>query len=87
MPPPDPAVGFAQKLALSAVAAGAAETTTYPLDFIKTRMQLAGQQQAAAGAAAAAAAAGPAWARPQAPSRGLLSTAASVVRQEGFMGL
>lgn len=37
---------FLHKLLLSAVAAGTAETATYPLDFLKTRMQLAGQQAA-----------------------------------------
>ena len=60
------------KLCLSAVAASAAETATFPADLLKTRLQLAGQQAAAGGAL-----------RPA----GLAATAASIVRTEGFLGL
>lgn len=42
-PPPS----FAKKLLLSAVAASAAETATFPLDLLKTRLQLAGRQAGA----------------------------------------
>ncbi|KAL4443680.1 hypothetical protein ABPG75_011417 [Micractinium tetrahymenae] len=79
MPSPSaaPALGFAHKLALSAVAASVAETATFPLDLLKTRLQLAGQQQQAAAAAAAL--------KPRPP--GLLSVAVGVVRTEGFLGL
>lgn len=75
MSPPsaDPAQGFAHKLALSAVAASVAETATFPLDLLKTRLQLAGQQQLAAAVQAQ---------RPR-----LLSVAVSIVRTEGFLGL
>ena len=59
------------KLCLSALAAGAAETATFPADLLKTRLQLAGQQ--AAGGAS----------RPA----GLAATAASIVRTEGLLGL
>ncbi|PSC72740.1 mitochondrial uncoupling 3 [Micractinium conductrix] len=94
--PADPTAAAAQKLALSALAASVAETATFPLDLLKTRLQLQGQaltaaaaaqQQAAAAAAqqqagAAAAAAARAAARP-----GLAAVALSVVHTEGFMGL
>lgn len=63
--------GLLAKLMLSAAAAGAAETATYPLDMLKTRLQLAGQQQQVAGV------------RPA----GLYHTAASVMRTEGLLGL
>jgi solute carrier family 25 uncoupling protein 27 len=65
---------YLNKLLLSAVAAGTAETVTYPLDFLKTRMQLAGQQAAGQQAAGSS-------------PRGLAATAAAVVRSEGFAGL
>lgn len=39
-----------QKLVLSAAAASAAETATFPLDLLKTRLQLAGQSLAAGAA-------------------------------------
>lgn len=75
MPSPsaDPSLGFARKLAMSAVAAGVAEAATFPLDLLKTRLQLVGQQQMAAAM------------RSQRP--GLLSVAVAVVRTEGFLGL
>ncbi|KAL4447226.1 hypothetical protein ABPG77_007259 [Micractinium sp. CCAP 211/92] len=75
MPQPsaDPALGFAHKLALSAVAASVAETATFPLDLLKTRLQLAGQQQLVAAV--------------QAQRPGLLSVAVGILRTEGFLGL
>jgi hypothetical protein len=60
------------KLCLSAVAASAAETATFPADLLKTRLQLAGQQAAAGGALR--------------PAK-LAATAASIARTEGFLGL
>lgn len=75
MPQPsaDPALGFAHKLALSAVAASVAETATFPLDLLKTRLQLAGQQQLVAAV--------------QAQRPGLLSVAVGILRTKGFLGL
>lgn len=62
-PPPPPAARLFTKLALSAAAGATAETATFPLDLLKTRMQLAGRPTS------------------------LLSTAASIVRQEGLSSL
>ena len=50
LPPPPPSVaasGMLAKLLLSAVAASTAETATFPLDLLKTRLQLEGQHLAA----------------------------------------
>lgn len=58
-----------QKLLLSAAAASVAESATFPLDLLKTRLQLAGQQAVAQGAAAHPA--------------GLLATARAIIRLEG----
>lgn len=67
--PADASAAFLQKLLLSAAAASVAESATFPLDLLKTRLQLAGQQAAAQGAA------------PQ--PAGLLATARTIIQLEG----
>ncbi len=64
-----------QRLLLTSVAAIAAETCTYPIDIVKTRLQLQGELSRAAGAGGAA------------THKGALATAASIVRHEGLRGL
>ncbi|PRW56809.1 mitochondrial uncoupling 3 [Chlorella sorokiniana] len=71
--PADASQAILQKLLLSAAAASVAETATFPLDLLKTRLQLAGQQAAAQGAAA--------------PPANLLATARVIIQLEGVGGL
>lgn len=67
--PADASAAFLQKLLLSAAAASVAESATFPLDLLKTRLQLAGQQAVAQGAAP--------------PRVGLLATARTIIQLEG----
>ncbi len=69
--PADASQAVLQKLLLSAAAASVAESATFPLDLLKTRLQLAGQHAAAHGAAA----------RPA----GLLATARAIIQLEGWV--
>ncbi|XP_010162374.1 mitochondrial uncoupling protein 4-like [Antrostomus carolinensis] len=63
------------KFALSACAAAVAELVTFPLDLTKTRLQIQGEAAAHRDGAAAGQAI---------PYRGMLRTAAGIVREEGL---
>ncbi|XP_071404327.1 mitochondrial uncoupling protein 4 isoform X2 [Pithys albifrons albifrons] len=65
----------ASKFALSACAAAVAELVTFPLDLTKTRLQIQGEAAIRRDGAAAG---------QEAPYRGMLRTAAGIVREEGL---
>ncbi|PIK43291.1 putative mitochondrial uncoupling protein 4 isoform X2 [Apostichopus japonicus] len=72
-----PSTIFITKYCLSAFAATAAETVTYPLDLTKTRLQIQGEVEAYKHGST----------RTQLPTRGMIGTAIGVVEEEGLSKL
>ena len=67
---------FGVTYTLSALSACAAETVTFPLDIIKTRLQAQGERAGAGSGTAAAAAS---------QQRGMVATLTGIVREEGVV--